>query len=206
MVEPTVFIVDDDRAVSSSMAGMLAAKHLRVRRFGSAEEFLETYDSSQAGCLVLDVRMPGMSGLDLQKKLASDGPSIPVIIITGHGDVPMGVEAMKRGAIDFLEKPYHPEELTDSIRLAIKIDAERRSERDRQEDIQSRIAALSQSEHYVMEQIAAGKANKVVAAVLDMSIRTVELRWATIREKLDVDSRVALAKLLASLHQPAERV
>ena len=187
------------------MAGMLADKNMLVRRFSSAEEFLDTYDVSQAGCLVLDVKMPGMSGIELQKKLADDGASMPVIMITGHGDIPMSVRAMKRGAFDFLEKPYHPEELTESIRQALKIDSQRRLEQDRRDGVRSKISALTQSERDVMDQIAAGKANKVVAAVLDMSIRTVELRWAMLREKLNVDSRVDLAKLLISVQQPAEQ-
>ena len=206
MSEPTVFIVDDDPAVRASLAEMIENDHLQVCCFASAEAFLAGYDDSQSGCLILDVRMPGMSGLELQEKLAGDDVALPIIIITGHGDISMSVQAMKRGAIDFLEKPYRPEDLAKAIQCALQLDAERRRQRTEEDLVQSQIAALTRSEYEVMELVAAGKQNKVIASRLDLSLRTVELRWASIREKLCVDSRAVLATRLASLQRSASHV
>ncbi len=206
MAKPTVFVVDDDPAVRTSLAQMIERRGLLVQCFPSAEAFLEAYEVSLPGCLVVDVRMPGMGGLELQEELAAADIPLPVIIITGHGDIPMGVRAMKQGAIDFLEKPYHPEELSDSIDQALALDARRRQHRSWHNTLQSHLAELTRSEREVMERIAAGKQNKQIASGLDISLRTVELRWAAIRKKLDVDSRAALATLLASLERPVGQV
>ncbi len=206
MAEPTVFVVDDDPAVRTSLAQMIERRGLPVQCFPSAEAFLEAYEDSHPGCLVVDVRMPGMGGLELQEELADDDASLPIIVITGHGDIPMGVRAMKQGAVDFLEKPYHPEELSDSIEQALALDARRRQQRSWHTTHQSHLAELTRSEREVMERIASGKQNKQIASDLDFSLRTVELRWAAIRKKLDVDSRAALATLLASLERPVGQV
>ncbi|HNS21892.1 MAG TPA: response regulator [Sedimentisphaerales bacterium] len=143
---PVVFIVDDDEAICESLRLLIGDIGLEVRTFTSAREFLEKYDSSRPGCLVLDVRMSGMSGLELQSRLRELGHSIPTIIITGHGDVPMAVEAMKAGAMDFIEKPFRDQVLLDSIQKAIDLDLRIRRQHKERQDVQARIQHLTQRE------------------------------------------------------------
>ena len=192
---PVVFIVDDDEAICESLRLLIGDIGLEVRTFTSALEFLEKYDSSRPGCLVLDVRMSGMSGLELQSRLRELGHSIPTIIITGHGDVPMAVEAMKAGAMDFIEKPFRDQVLLDSIQKAIDLDLRIRRQHKERQDVQARIQHLTQREREVMDRLIAGKSNKTIAFDLGISQKTVDFHRANILEKVGCASVVELVRL-----------
>ncbi|MBP7050171.1 MAG: response regulator transcription factor [Phycisphaerae bacterium] len=192
---PVVFIVDDDEAICESLRLLIGDIGLEVRTFTSAREFLEKYDSSRLGCLVLDVRMSGMSGLELQSRLRELGHSIPTIIITGHGDVPMAVEAMKAGAMDFIEKPFRDQVLLDSIQKAIDLDLRIRRQHKERQDVQARIQHLTQREREVMDRLIAGKSNKTIAFDLGISQKTVDFHRANILEKVGCASVVELVRL-----------
>ena len=192
---PVVFIVDDDEAICESLRLLIGDIGLEVRTFTSAPEFLEKYDSSRPGCLVLDVRMSGMSGLELQSRLRELGNSIPTIIITGHGDVPMAVEAMKAGAMDFIEKPFRDQVLLDSIQKAIDLDLRIRRQHKERQDVQARIQHLTQREREVMDRLIAGKSNKTIAFDLGISQKTVDFHRANILEKVGCASVVELVRL-----------
>jgi len=193
----TVFVVDDDRAVRDSLRWLIQSVGLSVETFSTAAEFLAAYDPAKIGCLVLDVRMRGMSGLDLQEELERRGISLPVIIITGHADVPMAVRAMKAGAIDFLQKPFGDQALLDRIQKALERDREQRSASAEHEEILSRLAVLTPREREIVDLLVDGKANKEIASDLGLSTRTVEGHRANIMDKLGATSfaevvRVAL--------------
>lgn len=193
--ESTVFIVDDDPAARDSVAALVRSKGLPVSTFGSAEEFLEAYDPSRPGCLVVDVRMTGMTGLDLQEVLRQRGVRIPVIVITGFGDVPTAVRAMKAGAFTFLEKPCRDQELWSCIQKALDAASRLQVEETRKAEVEARLALLSQDELRVMKEMVAGKPNKVIAAELDIGLRTVELRRANVLKKMQADSLAELVRL-----------
>jgi FixJ family two-component response regulator len=193
--EPTVFVVDDDQAMRHSLKWLIESVGLRVRAFGSAEEFLQTYYPGQAGCLLLDVRMPGMSGLDLQAYLAREEIALPVIIITGHGDVPMAVRAMQAGAMDFIEKPFKDDDLLASIRAALAADEKGRGERLIRAEIATRLAELTPREHEVMDMVTGGKSNKDIAAALGVSAKTVEAHRARVMDKMRADSLADLVRM-----------
>ncbi len=186
--EPTVFVVDDDAGVRDSIHFLLRSVGLTSRTFASADEFLEAYDDSLAGCLVLDVRMPGMSGLDLQARLNELGSKLPIIFVTAHGDVPMAVNAVKTGALDFVEKPFRDQELLDKIQEALVSDAESRSAQGEIEELLKRMDSLTPREREVMGLVVAGKANKNVARELGISQRTVEIHRARVMDKMGVRS------------------
>jgi len=194
--ESTVFVVDDDQAMRHSLKWLIESVGLRVRTFGSAEEFLHAYYPGQAGCLLLDVRMPGMSGLDLQAYLTREENCLPVIIITGHGDVPMAVKAMQAGATDFIEKPFNDEALLSSIRKALEADAKRRDERLRRAGIATRLAELTPREHEVMDMVAGGKSNREIATMLGVSAKTVEAHRARVMDKMRADSLAELVRMV----------
>jgi len=163
--------------------------------FHSADEFLESYTSDRAGCLVLDIRMPGLGGLELQEKLNELGSSLPIIFITGHGDVPMAVEAMQKGAIDFIQKPFRDQELLDGISEAVKTDQERRSEREEKAEVLSKIEKLTNREQEVLNLVVTGKPNKVIAYELGVSQRTVEIHRARVMEKMQAKSLADLVRM-----------
>ncbi len=192
---PVVFVVDDDEAVCESLRLLIGDIGLEVRTFTSAKQFLEKYDLSHPGCLVLDVRMSGMSGLELQSRLVETAVRIPTIIITGHADVPMAVEAMKAGAMDFIEKPFRDQVLLDSIQKAIDMDLRTRRQHKERQDVQSRIGLLTQREKEVMDRLVAGKSNKTIAFDLGISQKTVDFHRANILEKIGVSSVVELVRL-----------
>ena len=193
--QPVVFVVDDDDAICRSLQLLIEDIGLEVRTCNSAQQFLSDYDPAQPGCLVLDVRMSGMSGLELQSRLCELGIDIPTIIITGHGDVPMAVEAMKAGALDFIEKPIRDQVLLDSIQKAIKADKLAREARKQCADFQARIGALTERERQVMDLLLLGKANKVIAYDLGISQKTVDFHRGNVLSKLDVSSVVDLVRL-----------
>ena len=193
--EPTVFVVDDDRAMRESLTWLLDSVGLRVRSYANARDFLAEYDPAQPGCLVLDVRMPGMSGLDLQAELASRGAELPTIVITGHAEVSMAVRAVKAGAIDFIEKPFSDQLLLDRVRQALEIDLEAREVRRRREDARRRLATLTAREREVLDLVVAGKANKEIASALGLSTKTVEVHRAHVMSKMCVDSLAELIRI-----------
>lgn len=192
--EPLVYVVDDDEAVRDSLTLLLKAVGLASQTFSSAAEFLNDYDPEQHGCLVADIRMPGMSGLDLQDELNRGGAQIPLIFITGHGDVPMAVDAMKSGALDFIEKPFRDQDLLDRVQQALAWDKERRIENLKTLAIRERLATLTPRETEVMECVVQGQANKVIAMDLGVSQRTVEIHRARVMEKMAVRSVAKLVR------------
>ncbi len=191
----TIFIVDDDPAVRDSISEIVRAENYDVGHFESAEHFLREFRPGSVGCLVLDVRMSGMDGITLYEKLVAHEIEIPAIVVTGHGDVPMSVRAMKNGVVDFLEKPCQPEKLITAIRYAIELDEAQRLRRRQRDVFESLKAKLTEDELSVIEQIVAGKTNKDIAAMLDISLRTVQFRRASIMKKLNVETRADLVEL-----------
>jgi FixJ family two-component response regulator len=194
--DPTVFVVDDDPAARSSVAALVASHGLKVNEFASAEEFLAARDPKERGCLIADVRMEGMSGLELQEKLAEKRDSIPVIIITGFADIPMAVRAMQAGALTFLEKPCADLELWQSIQAALDYDEQTQAGRQKHADVIARRASLASAEVDVLDRLLAGKPNKQIAAELGVGLRTVELRRATLMKKMHADSLAELVRLV----------
>ncbi|WP_459618354.1 response regulator transcription factor [Bordetella sp. 2513F-2] len=195
----TVFIVDDDEAVRDSLRWLLEANGYRVRAYASAETFLDEYDPNQVGVLIADVRMPGMSGLELQEQLIARQAPLPIVFITGHGDVPMAVSTMKKGAIDFLEKPFNESDLREIVARMLEQAVQRVSKFQAQKDHEAMLARLTAREQQVLERIVAGRLNKQIADDLGISIKTVEAHRANIMEKLEVTTvadlmKVALAK------------
>ena len=197
--EPTVFIVDDDPAIIRVLTELVELIDLRVESYRSADEFIEAYKPTGPACLVLDVRMPGMSGLELQKELLKTGIAPPIVMITGHGDVRMAVEAMNAGAINFLEKPFRTQELCDNIQRAVRLDEERWQRRQQQEEADRRVRNLTPAERAVMDLVVAGKTNKMIADELGLSVRAVEDRRARMMRKLDIKSRADLLELASAV-------
>jgi two-component system response regulator FixJ len=198
--EPTVFVVDDDQAMRTSLKWLIESIGMRVRTFESANAFLSSYYPGQAGCLLLDVRMPGMSGLELQSYLSRQEIQLPVIIITGHGDVAMAVRAMKSGAMDFIEKPFDDENLLRSIRNALDYDQKRRSLQAERAEVAARLAELTPREHEVMDMVTEGRSNREIATALGVSAKTVEAHRARVMDKMRAGSLAELVRmaLLAS--------
>ncbi len=193
--ESTVFLVDDDHAVRDALVLLMETEHLNTESFDSAETFLDACDPDRPGCLVLDVRMPGMSGIKLQEELAARGIVIPIIFLTGHADVSMSVQAFRSGAIDFMEKPFDENILLERIQEAIRLDLSNRKALDKQAKAESRLASLTPRENEIMWLIVAGKANKEIAAELDLSHRTVESHRGRIMEKTGARSLPDLVEL-----------
>lgn len=195
--EPTIFVVDDDPAVRTSLSNALTARGYRVEAYESATAFLEAIRQGRSGCLVLDVRMPDMSGMELQQRLQRSGFHLPVIFVTGHGDIPMSVRALKRGAVDFLEKPYAIEVLVDRIGAALAADAEHRAVEEHDRQARVRFAKLTDREREVFDHLTASDAvsNKDVARALGISHRTVEVHRARILRKMGADSLYQLMHL-----------
>ena len=189
----TVFIVDDDPAMRESLGFLVDSVGLSAETFATGREFLDRYDGESAGCLVLDIRMPGLSGLELQERLAEREIDIPIVMITGFADVSMAVRALKAGAIDFIEKPYADQVLLDRINAALEEDRRRRNQRTRRREVETRMARLTPRERQVMTCVIDGKPNKVIAAELGLSPKTIEVHRARMMEKMRVDS---LAELL----------
>jgi len=195
--------VDDDAAVRSSLRLLVKSVGLSAAVFTSAQEFLSSYDTRQPGCLVLDVRMPGMSGLELQQQLNLRGAVIPVIFITGHGDIPMAVEAMQHGAFDFLQKPFRDQDLIDRIQRALEKDRENRAALGQRARIRERLDSLTPREREVLALVTSGKANKVMAADLGLSQRTVETHRAHVMEKMAASSIAQLVRMVLDLEERA---
>lgn len=199
---PTVFVVDDDAAARSSLRLLLKSLGLTAVACESAQAFLEGYDPEQPGCLLLDVRMPGMSGLELQQELNRRGAITPIIFITGHGDIAMAVEAMQHGAFDFLQKPFRDQELLDRVQRALAKDHDTRSQLQQHELIRRRLASLTPREREVLDLVTAGTPNKIMAHRLGISQRTVEIHRARIMEKMHAESFAQLVRMTVGIDRP----
>ena len=190
-----VYIIDDDEAVRDSMSMLLDSVDQSYRCFSSADEFFNHFDGSQRGCLVLDIRMPGMNGLELQQRLSQLNSTMPIIFMTGHGDVPMAVEAMRLGALDFLRKPVKEKNFLGRIEQALEQEAEEWVQKLDQQQLQQRINSLTEREQQVFNLVARGLANKVIASELDISERTVEVHRAQVMKKLDAGTMAQLVRI-----------
>jgi two-component system, LuxR family, response regulator DctR len=193
----TVHIVDDDEAIRDALVWLFQSRRVPTAVFASAEEFLAARDHRWTGCLLLDIRMDGMSGLELFDRLGELGCTLPVIFLTGHGDVPVAVAALKKGARDFVEKPFNDNDLVDRVIEALAADADRRSREEDSSSVNSRLAGLSGREREVMDRVLAGKLNKQIADELGIAMRTVEVHRANVFTKMGVRTAVELAGLLA---------
>lgn len=192
----TVYIVDDDDAVRDSLALLMESVGLNARTFGSARTFLDAFTADLCGCLVLDIRMPEMNGLDLQAQLNERNNLLPIIFITGHGDIPMAIHAMQQGACDFLQKPFRDQDLLDRIHHAMTLDRRQRRALEEQRAIEQRIESLTEREQQVMNMVVEGHPNKVIASRLGVSQRTVEIHRAHVMEKMQAGSIAHLVRLV----------
>ena len=192
---PTVFIVDDDPAIRFAMQALMDSVNVQHEIYGSGDEFLDKVAEHRPGCLVLDIRMPGLGGLELQEELISRGSTLPIIFITGHGDVPMAVGAMQKGGADFIQKPFRDQDLLDRVREALMTDKERRKEQEKHAEVEKRLARLTNREREVFDLVVTGKPNKVIAYELGVSQRTVEIHRARVMEKMQAKSLADLVKM-----------
>jgi two-component system response regulator FixJ len=194
--EQTVFVVEDDEAVRDSLLLLLNAEGYQTRGFPDAHEFLKEDVSQLQGCLILDIRMPGMTGMELHKKLVELRCALPIIFVTGHGDVAMAVEAMRLGAIDFIQKPYREEELLNKVRAALQLDSDQQEALRYKEKILQRIESLTPRETEIMEMMVEGNANKVIAIDLNISQRTVEIHRSRVMQKMGTHSLAQLVQMV----------
>lgn len=190
-----IYIVDDDEPVRDAISMLLDTIGLHHQSFADAQSFLDTYDPAQPGCLILDIRMPGISGLDLQDRLLELDAPIPIIFITGHGDIPMAVEAMRKGAVDFIRKPFRDQELLDRVNEALSAGEQQQAEHDQRQQAVQRLSELTPREQEVFERVAAGQANKVIAIELGISERTVEIHRSQVMHKTESRSLADLVRL-----------
>lgn len=198
-IQQTVYVVEDDEAVRDSLELLLKSDGKTVRTFESGTAFLRDYSDEMAGCIVLDIRMPGMDGMELQKKLNERHSLLPIIFVTGHGDVPMAVDAMKEGAADFIQKPYHEEALLEKIEAALVQDRDQRKSLGEKQEIVRRIHTLTPREAEIMDRMIAGQANKVIAIELDISQRTVEIHRSRVMHKMGTHSLAHLVRMVLSV-------
>jgi len=192
----TVYVVDDDPAVRDSLRWLIESLQYPVETFGSAQTFLDSYSPVKQGCLVLDVRLPGMSGLQLQKKLSEDGIDLPTVIITGHGDVPLAVRALQAGALHFLEKPFHDQDVLDCVQEALELAGSKHAQRVEKENILAHMETLTPREYEVMKAIVSGATNKGIAERYEISVKTVEVHRTRVMHKMDADSLPELVKMV----------
>jgi FixJ family two-component response regulator len=198
-IQQTVYVVEDDEAVRDSLDLLLKSDGKLVKTYESALAFLRDYSDKMAGCIVLDIRMPGMDGMELQKKLNDKHSILPIIFVTGHGDVPMAVDAMKEGAVDFIQKPYREEALLEKIEAALEQDREQRKSLGEKQEIIRRIKNLTPREHEIMDRMIAGQANKVIAIELEISQRTVEIHRSRVMHKMGTHSLAHLVRMVLSV-------
>ena len=195
MSDLDILFVDDDPAIRFAMQALMDSVNLEHEIFESGDEFLGKITEQRPGCLVLDIRMPGLGGLELQEELIKRGNTLPIIFITGHGDVPMAVEAMQKGAVDFIQKPFRDQELLDRVREALATDEERREEQQLHAKVNERLSRLTNREREVFDLVVTGKPNKVIAYELGVSQRTVEIHRARVMEKMQARSLADLVKM-----------
>jgi FixJ family two-component response regulator len=197
--KPVVFVIDDDASLRESLTSLLRSVGLRVQTFGSGAEFLRSKLPDIASCLVLDVRLPGLSGLDFQTELARTGIQMPVIFITGHGDIPMTVRAMKAGAVEFLAKPFRDQELLDAVQLGLERDRTRRQSESALSDLRARLATLTPREQEIMAMVTAGLMNKQIAGDLGVSEVTIKVHRGNVMRKMDAHSLADLVRMADAL-------
>ena len=197
--QPVISIVDDDALVRKTLLRTISSAGWTVRSYASGEEFLKVYDPSKAGCVVLDVRMPGLSGITIQKRLASRGFQTSIVFMTGYPDVPAAVQAVRSGAIDVLVKPFHEQQLLSAIERAVEQDVKARKDASRREEIRQRLTSLSRREQQVVKLVLSGMLNKQIAAELRISPRTVEVHRHEAMKKMQVDSVVRLFKMIMEI-------
>ncbi|MYM89364.1 response regulator [Rugamonas sp. FT82W] len=192
--QPLVYIVDDDEGARTSLAWLLSSVNIRTECYPGPDAFLQAYDPHSQSCLVLDVRMPEISGFQLQEQLNASGAELPVIFVSGHGDIPMSVRALQNGAVDFFEKPYNSQQILDRIQLTLKAAALNHPTRARRQLLRERLKRLSPREREVLDQILHGSSSKVIARALDISVKTVDVHRASIKDKLECDSTASLVR------------
>ena len=192
--QPLIHVVDDDDAMRDSLAWLLDGERFGVRTYANGEEFLDKREAGAPACVILDIRMPGMSGIEVHERLMRDKIGTPVIFVTGHGDVPMAVEAIKRGAFDFIEKPFNEKKLLSVIERALELDARNAGQSAEQSEIAGRLAKLSPREREVLDLVIAGKMNKTIADLMNISIKTVEAHRAKVMEKMGARSLAELVQ------------
>jgi len=195
-MDPVIYVVDDDQAMVESLSWIIESVGLRVKTYTRAQDFLDEYNPEQHGCLLLDVRMPGMSGPELQLRLSQHNATLPIIFISGHGDVPLAVRVMKAGAVDFLTKPFNDQVLLESINKALRADRTFREKQQENARAEAKFALLSPREIQVLQGIVAGKQNKVISAELEISLKTVEAHRASVMKKMGVKSVPELVRLV----------
>jgi two-component system response regulator DctR len=199
MTEPRVYVVDDDATLRDALMFLLTSRNVRTSTFASGEEFLEVFSPELRGCVLTDIRMGGISGLELFSRLSEAGSRLPCIVLTGHGDVPMAVEALQKGVHDFIEKPFDANQLVDKLIVAMASDLAQAEQDAARRAHLERLATLSDREREVMQRLVAGKPNKVIADELAIAVRTVEVHRSRVFEKMQVRSAVELVKLLAAI-------
>lgn len=204
--QPTVFVVDDHPGMRRSLCFLIRSAGLAAEPFASAEEFLGAYDPSRPGCLVLDLQMPGMDGLQLLERMAANGDSRPIIILTGYADVPTAVRAMKAGAVDFLQKPFKQQELIERVRQSVGLDAEWRRWKGETRDVLARLGTLTPREHEVLDFVVAGRSTKEIAASLGLSAKTVELHRRNIMHKMEARTSVDLVRKVSACRRASGAV
>jgi RNA polymerase sigma factor (sigma-70 family) len=202
---PIVFVVDDDPSVRSSLKFLLSTVGLQVESFDSADSFLHKKSPDVPSCLVLDVRLPGLSGLDFQRELAARKIRIPIVFLTGHGDIPMSVRAMKAGAVEFLTKPFRGQDLLDAVRIALERDRGRREQEKEVTDLQRRFDSLTAREQQVIAMLVSGMLNKQIAAQLGPAESTVKVQRSRAMEKMQAESLVDLVRMVEKLQNPSEK-
>ena len=196
----TVFIVDDDAGIRQAMQLLFRSVNLPAESFASADEFLACVDTTRPGCLVLDIRMPGLGGMELQERLVQRGSTLPIIFVTGHADVPMAVEAMQKGAFDFIQKPFRDQELLERVGAALAADEQQRADGFERAEVVAREQTLTNREREVMALVVAGKPNKIIAHELGTSQRTVEIHRARVMEKMGAQSLADLVRISLAMH------
>lgn len=194
-----VYVVDDDQAVRDALQLLLRSVKIESQAFESGEEFLAALDVDARGCVLLDIRMPGMSGMDVQKEINQRSGGLTVIFLTGHGDVPMAVQAMQEGAFDFVQKPFRDQDLLDTIRRALEHSETEQEQREQVDEIRKRLTLLTPRESEVLGMVVAGKSNKVIASDLGLSTRTVEIHRSRVMEKMQADSLAHLVRMYVAL-------
>ncbi|MGB8729724.1 MAG: response regulator transcription factor [Candidatus Sulfotelmatobacter sp.] len=202
---PVVFVVDDDPSVRSSLKFLLSTVGLQVESFHSADTFLHKKPAGVPSCLVLDVRLPGLSGIDIQRELAARNILIPIIFLTGHGDIPMSVRAMKAGAVEFLTKPFRDQDMLDAVRIALEQDRARREQEKELTDFQQRFDSLTSREQQVISMLASGMLNKQIAAQLGTAESTVKVQRSRAMEKMHAESLVDLVRMIEKIKGPSEK-